>query len=193
MEILGCGLIHPKIIGSIPKFPTDTIGWAFGLGEMTVFMPLSKGSLSCLLKPPFADTGLERLAMVVYGITDIRVFWSRDPRFHSQFAGRPLDAQIQYAPYSKFPLTSRDISFWLPDDGSFHDNVFYEVVREVAGELVEQVVLVDSFVHPKTNKASRAFRIDYRSMERSLTNVEINVLQDRVRAIVADSLKVTIR
>jgi phenylalanyl-tRNA synthetase alpha chain len=66
---------------------------------------------------------------VVYGIADIRVFWSRDARFHSQFAGRPLDAQIQYAPYSKFPLTSRDISFWLPDDGSFHDNVFYEVHR----------------------------------------------------------------
>jgi phenylalanyl-tRNA synthetase alpha chain len=34
MEILGCGLIHPTIMRSIPNFPSDTIGWAFGLGEL---------------------------------------------------------------------------------------------------------------------------------------------------------------
>ncbi len=62
-----------------------------------------------------------------------------------------------------------------------------------AGELVEQVVLVDSFVHPKTRRASRAFRIDYRSMERSLTNAEINVLQDQVRAVLAAQLRVVLR
>lgn len=168
LELLGCGLIHPDIMRSIPTLPSDAVGWAFGVG-------------------------LERLAMVVYGVPDIRLFWSRDQRFLAQFAGRPLDAAISFVPFSKYPLTSRDVSFWLPGDGSFHDNAFFEAVRECAGDLVEGVTLVDSFVHPKTGRASRAFRIDYRSMERSLTNAEVNAIQERVRDVLAKQLQVELR
>eukprot|EP00954_Amorphochlora_amoebiformis_P003047 238894-Amorphochlora_amoeboformis.AAC.1 len=43
-------------------------------------------------------------------------------------------------------------------------------VRDEAGDLVEGVQLIDQFKHPKTNRESRCYRINYRSMERSLTN-----------------------
>jgi phenylalanyl-tRNA synthetase alpha chain len=89
------------------------MGWAFGLG-------------------------LERIAMILYSIPDIRLFWSEDPRFHSQFSHGKINA---FKPYSKYPASYRDVSFWKPDS-DMHDNDLYDVVRDVAGDLVEDVAIV---------------------------------------------------
>lgn len=48
---------------------------------------------------------------------------------------------------------------------SLHSS-FADAVRNVAGDLVEDVKLIDSFVNPKTNRTSRCYRILYRSMDR---------------------------
>lgn len=185
MELLGSGLIHPEIMRQCGL--GQQVGWAFGMG-------------------------LERLAMVLYRINDIRAFWSRDDRFARQFRGLPLEAPIAYREYSRFPKTSRDVSFWLgADDKSFHDHQFFELVREVGpshrfcflffsltryqvcGEWVECVEKIDSFKHPKTGRVSCAFRIDYRSMEKTLDNAEVNEIQEKLRQQTADKLKVTLR
>ena len=50
-------------------------------------------------------------------------------------------------------------------------------MREIAGDLVEKVELIDQFQHPKTLKKSHAYRITYRSMDRNLTNKEIDEIQ----------------
>lgn len=84
------------------------------------------------------------------------------------------------------------MSFWLPPEG-FTENNLCEVVRGVAGDLVESVTIVDQFVHPKTNKESNCFRVAYRSMDRSLTDEEINELQEQVRRSMIDDLKVELR
>jgi phenylalanyl-tRNA synthetase alpha chain len=54
-------------------------------------------------------------------------------------------------------------------------------VREIAGDLAEDVRLVDEFTHPKTQRRSVCYRINYRSMDRTLTNEEIDQLQRRLR------------
>ncbi len=54
-------------------------------------------------------------------------------------------------------------------------------VRNIGGDLVEEVVLIDNFTNKKTGRTSNCFRINYRSMERSLTDEEINAIQDEVR------------
>ena len=60
VEILGCGLIHPKVLSNCGVDPEQFSGFAFGLG-------------------------VERVAMLRHGIPDIRLLFENDPRFLSQF------------------------------------------------------------------------------------------------------------
>jgi phenylalanyl-tRNA synthetase alpha chain len=163
LEVLGCGAVRAAILANCGR--PDSVGWAFGMG-------------------------LERLAMVMYGIPDIRLFWSSDARFLDQFKGaRP---GTRFVPYSKYPACYKDVTFWLPPDG-YHENDFFALVREVAGDLVERVQLLDAFTHPKTGRTSHCYRILYRHMDRSLTNEEVDRLQEVVRARVTDVLGGTLR
>ncbi|XP_034679782.1 phenylalanine--tRNA ligase, chloroplastic/mitochondrial-like isoform X2 [Vitis riparia] len=113
LEVLGCGVTEQEILKKSGK--TDNVAWAFGLG-------------------------LERLAMVLFGIPDIRLFWSTDERFTSQFSKGQLG--VKFKPFSKYPPCYKDMSFWINE--SFTENNLCEVVRGVAGDLVEEYLF--SFV-----------------------------------------------
>jgi phenylalanyl-tRNA synthetase alpha chain len=132
--------------------------------------------------------GLERLAMILFGIPDIRLFWTEDRRFLDQFASGKVE---RFVPYSTFPPCYKDMTFWIPE--AFNENDLSEIVRELAGDIVESLELIDSFTHPKTKRDSRCYRINYRHMDRSLTNQEINELQEQVRALVVQKLGVELR
>ncbi len=60
IEILGCGMVHPKVLEMAGIDPTEYQGFAFGMG-------------------------LERLTMLKYDINDLRLFYENDVRFLSQF------------------------------------------------------------------------------------------------------------
>ncbi|MEO5673656.1 MAG: phenylalanine--tRNA ligase subunit alpha [Chitinophagales bacterium] len=62
MEILGCGMVHPRVLRNCSIDPEIYTGFAFGMG-------------------------IERPAMLKYGITDIRVLYENDRRFLEQFMG----------------------------------------------------------------------------------------------------------
>ena len=161
MEVLGCGVIHSGVLENVGK--SDRHGWAFGLG-------------------------LERLAMVLFSIPDIRLFWSEDERFTKQFKAGEIK---KFEPYSKYPECKKDIAFWIPDD--YEPNDFFEIGREVCGELVESMELIDEFTNPKKGKTSHCYRINYRSMDRSLTNEEVNAMQERLRERAAEALGCELR
>eukprot|EP00741_Cyanophora_paradoxa_P016594 tig00020930_g16024.t1 len=161
LEVLGCGVVRQEILDACGMGHLK--GWAFGLG-------------------------LERLAMVLFDIPDIRLFWSDDTRFTKQFTAGKI---TKFKSYSKFPPCYKDIAFWISPE--FTENNFCELVRGIAGDLVEEVKMIDEFTHPKTGKTSQCFRISYRSMDRSLTDEEINDLQASVRERVASELKVELR
>ncbi|TPX66021.1 phenylalanine---tRNA ligase [Spizellomyces sp. 'palustris'] len=161
LELLGCGVMQQEILDRSGN--SDRIGWAFGLG-------------------------LERIAMVMFDIPDIRLFWSTDDRFISQFSSGQI---VKFQPFSKYPACYKDISFWCSE--TFHDNDFAEVVRDVAGDLAEKVELIDQFQHPKTKRTSRCFRINYRSMDRTFTNEEVDRIQDQVREVTKERLGVELR
>ncbi|KAH4988998.1 hypothetical protein HBI76_082140 [Parastagonospora nodorum] len=257
LEVLGCGVVSQPILdnASVP----NRVGWAFGIG-------------------------LERIAMLLYSIPDIRLFWSKDTRFLSQFSeSQPIR---RFVPFSKYPACFKDVSFWLRSSSSaaggaspihppappasqhqsqfpnpdaiandrahaaswtqasaatastftgttstsalsaspsvssaegansdkntkpipmpaapapatpaicFHENDVMEIAREVCGDLVEDVRLTDEFIHPKTGRKSLCYRINYRSLERTLTNEETNDLHERLRKLLVDKLGVELR
>jgi phenylalanyl-tRNA synthetase alpha chain len=99
------------------------VGWAFGIG-------------------------LDRLAMVLFGVPDIRLFWSKDQRFLKQF--EPGKVSL-FKPFSKFPECYKDVAFWVNDSGvsaaggefsRFHENDLMELLRTEGGDLIEDVHLV---------------------------------------------------
>lgn len=151
VEVLGCGVILDGVMLNAGRDINKEVGWAFGLG-------------------------LERWAMKLFEIGDIRMFWSQDPRFLDQFKEGEIS---KFKPYSKFPACYKDITFWTPE--GFHENDFMQVVRSTAEDLAESVELIDEFVHPKKNRTSMCFRINYRHMDRNLTNEEVDKLQFRLR------------
>jgi phenylalanyl-tRNA synthetase alpha chain len=60
LEIAGCGMVHPQVFQNVGYDPELWTGWAFGFG-------------------------IERIAMIRYGINDIRLFYENDLRFLRQF------------------------------------------------------------------------------------------------------------
>ena len=74
--------------------------------------------------------------MVLFSIPDIRLFWSSDPRFLDQFTQGKISI---FQPYSKYPSCYKDVSFWIPKSTTVHENDFCDVVRDAAGNLVEDV------------------------------------------------------
>ncbi|CAG8448135.1 6841_t:CDS:2 [Ambispora leptoticha] len=163
LEICGCGVILQDIMNKAER--PNEIGWAFGLG-------------------------LERIAMVLFDIPDIRLFWSKDPRFLDQFTFNEIK---KFKPFSKYPASARDISFWVDNNTDFHENNFCELVRSVAGDLVEDAKMIDEFIHPVSKRRSLCYRIIYRSMDRNVTNEEINQIQLNVQKEVQTQLGVTLR
>ncbi|PIR73717.1 MAG: hypothetical protein COU40_01030 [Candidatus Moranbacteria bacterium CG10_big_fil_rev_8_21_14_0_10_35_21] len=122
--------------------------------------------------------GLDRLAMIKMEIPDIRILWSADERITSQFK----DINSKFKEVSKFPATIRDISFIINKDVSL--NNYYEIVRDHANNLIEEVKLLDEYENEEKfgkNKKSYTFRIVYCSSERTLTNEEINKIQTIIR------------
>jgi phenylalanyl-tRNA synthetase alpha chain len=134
--------------------------------------------------------GLERLAMIKNNIPDIRIFWSEDPRITKQFTN--IDSQYQEV--SKYPMTYRDISFIVSKEASL--NNYYEIVRDCAGNLVEEVKLSDKYENKEKfgeDKISYTFHIVYRSPERTLTSEEVNAIQEKIEERTTKELNAKIR
>ncbi|XP_043509651.1 probable phenylalanine--tRNA ligase, mitochondrial isoform X1 [Frieseomelitta varia] len=166
IEILGCGIMRQEILQK--SGAGERIGWAFGLG-------------------------LERLAMCLYDIPNIRLFWSNDTGFLNQFKVEDPNTAIKYKPISVYPQCKNDISFWLPENKSYSSNDFYDLVRDIGGDRVEQVLLKDEYTHPETKKISHCYTIVYRHMERTLSKREVNNIHNQIAKRANEKLHVTLR
>ena len=76
LEILGCGMVHPNVLRNVKVDPSKFQGYAFGIG-------------------------IDRLAMLKYGINDLRAFFETDYRWLSHFGFDPLDVPSSYRGLSR--------------------------------------------------------------------------------------------
>jgi len=133
--------------------------------------------------------GLERLALISMELPDIRLLWSTDERVKRQ-----LHMGQKFVEVSKYPPVIRDISFIVPK--AFSPNDYFDLVRDIAGDLVEQVELIDSYENDAKFGADRksfAYRVTYRSNDRTLTNDEVDVLHKKLEAATAKEFGATVR
>ena len=120
--------------------------------------------------------GLERLAMASMDLPDIRLLWSDDSRIKKQ-----LKLGNKYVSVSKYPPATRDISFVV--DKNFVPNNYFDLIRDLGGDLVEQVELLDKYENVEKfgeNKISYTYRIVYRSNDRTLVSEEVYAIQNKI-------------
>lgn len=133
--------------------------------------------------------GLERLAIVSMALPDIRLLWSEDERVKKQLVLGQTFVEV-----SKYPAAVRDISFVVPS--SFVPNDYFDLVRETAGDLVEDVKLIDKYENEAKfgkDMVSYAYRIIYRSVERTLTSEEVDALHKKLEVATTASFSATVR
>ena len=76
LEILGCGMVHPNVLKNCKVDPNKFQGFAFGIG-------------------------IDRLAMLKYGINDLRSFFECDYRWLNHYGFDPLDVPTNYRGLSR--------------------------------------------------------------------------------------------
>ena len=133
--------------------------------------------------------GLERLAIISMKLPDIRLLWSEDPRVKKQ-----LHMGTAFVEVSKYPPAIRDISFVVPK--TFTPNDYFDLVRDVAGDLVEQVELIDQYENDGkfgADKKSYAYRVTYRANDRTLTNEEVDALHKKLEDATAREFGAEVR
>jgi phenylalanyl-tRNA synthetase alpha chain len=162
IEVGECGLASPDVISSVAP-----AGLAMGLG-------------------------LDRLLMLRKGIPDIRLLRSSDPRVARQM--------LDLSPYrlvSSKPAVSRDLSVAVEADAT--DESLGDLVREALGQSADSVELVQVLsetpaadVPPvaaerlgiRPGQKNVLLRVVLRNLDRTLTNIEANMLRDRIYAVV---------
>lgn len=176
LEVLWAWVVHPTVLEKLWLDPNKYNWWAFGFG-------------------------IERLVMALKKIPDIRILWSEDKRITKQWWNLE-----HYKEVSNFPPVYKDISFFtwidkfLKDEEKSKKEWWIEltteseadlfeiswIIRDLAldaWDLIEEVKLIDIFENPKKfgNKKSVCIRITFRSLERTLTNEEINEVYFKIR------------
>ncbi len=166
LEILGCGVVQDEILRNNGIQGKKAI--ALGLG-------------------------IERLAMIFFQIPDIRYIWSTHEKFLDQFASGNI---VQFKPYSELPSQVRDISFYIQDNSLdkdnkwIYENDFFEYIRCMSGELMEEVTLLSTFYNQKINKHSRAYRMTYSPNDPKYKNpAEFTTLVNEIQKEIRDGIE----
>ncbi|HEU4675982.1 MAG TPA: hypothetical protein VFS29_08340 [Motilibacteraceae bacterium] len=167
VEVGECGLAHPEVLAAA-GLPHSASGLAMGLG-------------------------LDRIAMLLKGIDDIRLLRSADPRVAAQ-----LSDLAPYRPVSAMPPARRDLSLAVgPGDDLLDDDLLGDRVRDALGPAaasVEEVRVLSRTPYEQVPPPARErmgmrpgqlnllLRVVVRDLERTLTGPELDALRDRVYA-----------
>jgi phenylalanyl-tRNA synthetase alpha chain len=175
LEVLWAWVVHPNVLVKLWLNSEEYNGWAFGFW-------------------------IERLAMAMKQVPDIRIFWSNDKRIKKQW----WDLN-PYKEVSNYPPVYKDISFITPKNTFVRDleeekksweleltndteaNLFALswIIRDLSWDLIEEVKIIDIYENNTKfweNDKSVTIKIVFRSIERTLTDDEINKIYFEIRS-----------
>ncbi len=165
LEILGCGVIQPKILENTGK--TNKKGIAFGLG-------------------------LERLAMILFDIPDIRYFWMEDPKFLDQFKSGQI---TKFIPFSPLNPIFKDVSMFIKtedvvDNKWIKENDLLDVIRDHCNDWISSIECIDNIYLEKKQRYTRCYRATYKPKDYTITNpAEFNDVVNSIQNNIVIELK----
>lgn len=166
LEILGCGVIRNEILLNSGRENKKGIAWGLGL---------------------------ERLAMVLFDIPDIRYFWMDDIKFLEQFKSGEI---TKFIPFSPLEPIYKDISLYVKSDDLDSKNMwirlnqFYEEIRGLSDDWIGEIKQIDSFYNKKKLSQSYCFRLIYSPKDYKITNpAEFNNLVNNIQTDLVNKLK----
>ncbi len=99
-----------------------------------------------------------------------------------QYDELSLPGALQYQPFSRYPYIVRDVALWVPSD--VLEEAVLRTIKGQAGELLVHTKLFDRF--EKAGRVSLAFRLVFQSFERTLTEVEVHAIMEKVYQALRD-------
>ena len=109
-----------------------------------------------------------------------------------------LDAMMKksiptFQAFSTYPSSDRDIAFFAPLKFTVAD--IQRSIIHIGGELLDSVTLFDQYIGKGVPEGSRslAFRLVYRASDRTLTDVDINPVHQKVRDLLEEKFQATLR
>jgi phenylalanyl-tRNA synthetase beta chain len=106
--------------------------------------------------------------------------------------GAATAAPLRYQPLPRFPAVERDLAFVVGSDQILTAAQIESALREEAGPLLRRLVLFDVFRFPD-GRTSLAWRLLFQADDRTLTDAEVNAIQERVVRRMTETFHVTLR
>ena len=100
---------------------------------------------------------------------------------------------VKFNPYSTFPASDRDLAFYAPVTVSVAD--LKKVMTKTGGKLLDSVTLFDEYQGDSVPEGQRslAFRLIYRSLDRTLTDEDVEPVHQKVRIALEKQFQVSLR
>lgn len=144
---------------------------------------------------------LETVAMLYYGIEDVRLLQSKDARFAAQFQVEN-SRDITFKPFSLFPPSyTHDICFWYRSTASqkqsnttdFNESHLRRIVRRIAKNSVVSLHCIDVYHPPGHSAVSYCYRLVYSSADQAVSRTTARKLQLQIRETVQREMDIELR
>jgi phenylalanyl-tRNA synthetase beta chain len=106
--------------------------------------------------------------------------------------GAAASTPLRYQALPRFPAVERDLAFVIGSDQTLTAAQIESALREEAGPLLRRLVLFDVFRFPD-GRSSLAWRLLFQAEDRTLTDAEVNAIQERVVRRITETFHVTLR
>ena len=90
----------------------------------------------------------------------------------------PSREMVRFTPFSSYPFVVRDVAVWAPQSETKAGEMIKSIIKEHAGELLVRLALFDKF--DKDGRSSYAYRVVLQSIEKTLEEVEIKEVMDKI-------------